>query len=186
MSRLRDENRKIRADYDELQLLYDEEVYNGGAWKKDKERLESKINELTNAWESSSAARAEQQSQIVSLHSQVRELRNVIEEIEAERALLLKARRALQTQLEGIKSENNNSDKHTAESRLQELQLQKQDLERKLEEQVDHVTMAEDRMRKAEGHVQECQIELGKIRVENSELDRLNVSAFRCRILPEN
>ena len=50
------------------------------------------------------------------------------------------------------------------------------DLERKLEEQIDHVAMAEERMRKAEGHVQECQIELGKIRVENSELDRLNVS----------
>ena len=45
---------------------------------------------------------------------------------------------------------------------------------------MDHVTMAEERMRKAEGHVQECQIELGKIRVENSELDKLNVIYHFC------
>ena len=58
MSRLREENRKLRSDYDELQLQYDDEVYNGGAWKKERERLETKIADVTNAYESSTAARA--------------------------------------------------------------------------------------------------------------------------------
>ena len=62
MSRLREEDRKLRSDYDELQLQYDDEVYSGGAWKKDGERLEAKIADITNAYESSAAARAEQQS----------------------------------------------------------------------------------------------------------------------------
>ena len=51
MSRLREENRKIRSDFDELQLQYDDEVYNGGAWKKEKERFETKIQDLTKAYE---------------------------------------------------------------------------------------------------------------------------------------
>ena len=53
--------------------------------------------------------------------------------------------------------------------------LQKQDVERSLEEQRDRAKMASDRMKKAEGFASECQMELGKIRVENSELDKLNV-----------
>ncbi|KAI5120077.1 hypothetical protein M0805_002638 [Coniferiporia weirii] len=176
MSRLREENRKLRSDYDELQLQYDDEVYNGGAWKKEKERLETKISDITNAYESSTAARTEQQSQIVALHSQVRELRGVLEDAEAERVMLQKARRALQSQLDGIKLDNIDPDKMSAESKLQDLQLKKQDLERALEEHQDRVMMAEERMKKAEVHAQECQMELGEIRVENSELDRKNAN----------
>lgn len=179
MSRLREDNRKLRSDYDELQLQYDDEVFNGGAWKKDKERLETKISDLTNAYESSTAARAEQQSQIVALHSQVRELRGVLEDAEAERIMLQKARRALQSQLEGIKLDHIDPDKMSAESKLQDLQLRKQNLERDLEEQQDRVAMAEERMRKAEMHAQDCQVELGEIRVENSELDKKNVTYLR-------
>lgn len=175
MSRLREENRKIRSDYDELQLRYDEEVYNGGSWKKDKERLETKIQDLTKAYESSTAAQAEQQSQIVSLHSQVRELRSVLNDAEADRALLQKARRALQAELESIKLDSVDTSKVSSETELQRLRLEKQDLERSLEEQNDRVTMAFERMKKAEGYATECQVELGKVRVENSELDKLNV-----------
>ncbi|EJD07825.1 nonmuscle myosin heavy chain b [Fomitiporia mediterranea MF3/22] len=176
MSRLREENRKLRSDYDELQLQYDDEVYSGGAWKNEKERLETKITDLTNAYESSTAARTEQQSQIVALHSQVRELRGVLEDAEAERVMLQKARRALQAQLDGIKLDHIDPDKMSAESKLQDLQLKKQDLERALEEHQDRVMMAEERMKKAEVHAQDCQIELGEIRVENSELDRKNAN----------
>lgn len=182
MSRIREENRKLRSDYDDLQMQYDDEVYNGGAWKNEKERLETKIADLTNAYESSTAARSEQQAQIVALHSQVRELRGVLEDAEAERLMLQKARRALQSQLEGIKLDTIDPDKMSTESKLQDLQLKKQDLERALEEHQDRVAMAEERMRKAEVHAQECQIELGEIRVENSELDRKNVSDLtRCQ-----
>ncbi|KZT64665.1 nonmuscle myosin heavy chain b [Daedalea quercina L-15889] len=176
MSRLREENRKIRSDYDELQLRYDEEVYNGGSWKKDRERLETKIQDLSKAYDSATAAQAEQQSQIVSLHSQVRELRSVLNDAEADRALLQKARRALQAELESIKLDSVDTTKMSSETELQKLRLEKQDLERSLEEQNDRVTMAFERMKKAEGYATECQVELGKIRVENSELDKLNAN----------
>src|SRR5258707_15555696 len=87
ISRLREENHKLRSDYDELQLRYDDEVYNSGGWKKERERMEMKITDLTKAYEVSTAAQAEQQSQIVALHSQVRELHSVLDDAEADRAL---------------------------------------------------------------------------------------------------
>lgn len=176
LSRLREDNRKTRSDYDELQLRYDDEVYNSGGWKKEKERMETKISDLEKAFEAGTGAQAEQQSQIVALHSQVRELRGVLDDAEADRALLQKARRALQAELETIKLDHVDTNKMSSDREFQRLQLKKQDLERSLEEQEDRVVNAFDRMKKAESYANECQVELGKVRVENSELDRLNAN----------
>lgn len=176
LSRLREENRKLRSDYDELHLRLDDEVYNSGGWKKEKERMETKIRDLEKAYEASTGGQAEQQSQIVALHSQVRELRAVLDDAEADRALLQKARRALQAELETIKFDNTDSSKMSADAEFQRLHLRKQDLERSLEEQEDRVNNSLNRMKKAESYANDCQMELGKIRVENSELERLNAS----------
>ncbi|KAF8737443.1 hypothetical protein AX14_012835 [Amanita brunnescens Koide BX004] len=174
ISRLREENRKLRSDYDELQLRFDDEVYSSGGWGKERERMEMKIADLTKAYEASTAAQTEQQSQIAALHSQVRELHSVLDDAEADRALLQKARRALQAELETIKLDHVDSSKLSTDQEFQRLQLKKQDLERSLEEQEDRVVNAYDRMKRAEEHAHECQIELGRIRVENSELEKLN------------
>lgn len=183
MTRLREDNRKVRSDYDELQLRYDDEVYNGNSWKKEKERLDTKIDDLNKAYEAATAAQGEQQTQIVALHSQVRELRGVLSDAESERSLLQKARRALQAELEGIKLDSVDANKISTDREYQKLQLKKQDLERSLEEQEDRVGMAFSRMKKAEAHANECQVELDKIRMENSELDKENV---RLVIVPAN
>jgi myosin protein heavy chain len=127
MSRLREDNRKIRSNHDELQLRYDDEVYNSGSWKKERERLETKVADINRAFETSTAAQGEQQSQIVALHSQVRELRNVLSEAEADRALLQKARGALQAELEAIKLDHVEANKMSSDPELQKLQLKKQE-----------------------------------------------------------
>lgn len=64
----------------------------------------------------------------------------------------------------------------SSDQEFQRLRLEKQDLERSLEEQADRVANAFDRMKKAEEYANECQIELGKVRVDSSELDCINVS----------
>ncbi|KAJ3985572.1 nonmuscle myosin heavy chain b [Lentinula detonsa] len=176
LTRLREDNRKIRSDYDELQLRFDDEVYSSGGWRKEKERLETKIHDINKAYDASTAAQTEQQSQIVALHSQVRELRGVLDDVEADRALLQKARRALQAELEGIKLDHVDIHKLSTDQQFQRLFLEKQDLERSLDEQEDRVANAFDRMKKAEAFANECQIELGKVRVDNSELDRINAN----------
>jgi myosin protein heavy chain len=175
LSRLREENRKTRSDLDELQLRYDDEVYNSAAWKKEKERLETKIGDLTAAYDSSTASQTEQQSQIVSLLSQVRELRAVLDEAEADRAALQKARRALEARLNDIAQDHVDANKMSSDRVLQALHLEKQDLRSALEEQTDKMALASERLKKAETFANECQTELNKIRTENAELDKLNV-----------
>lgn len=143
--------------------------------------METKIRDLEKAYEASTGGQSEQQSQIVALHSQVRELRAVLDDAEADRALLQKARRALQSELDSIKFDQTDAGKMSADAEFQRLHLRKQDLERSLEEQEDRVNNALNRMKKAESYANDCQMELGKIRVENSELERLNVSTLRLR-----
>lgn len=178
MSRLREENRKTRADWDDLQLRYDDEVYNGGAWKKEKERLESKIEDINTAYKSSTAAQTEQQSQIVNLLSQVRELRSVLDDAEADRTALQQARRNLEARLNDIAQGHVDTHKLSSDRVLQALHLEKQDLRSSLEEQRDRMAMAADRLKKAESHAIESQNELNQVRHENSELDRRNVSTL--------
>ena len=95
MSRLREERRRLFSQAGKLQLRYDDRVFNGGAWKKERGRLETKTGDLNKAHESATGAQAEQQAQVVSLHSQVRELRSVLNDAEADGTLLQRARRAL-------------------------------------------------------------------------------------------
>ena len=143
-----------------------------------------KIADIERAYEASTGAQTEQQSQIVALHSQVREHRAILDDAEADRSLLQKARRALQAELETIKLGTINSSKVSSDREYQRLQLKKQDLERSLEEQEDRVSHANERLKKAESFANECQIQLGKVRVENSELDKLNVSYAVARNIP--
>ncbi|CCO36259.1 Myosin type-2 heavy chain 2 AltName: Full=Myosin type II heavy chain 2 [Rhizoctonia solani AG-1 IB] len=176
MSRLREENRKTRSELDDLQLRYDDEVYSGGTWKKDKERYETKIGDLAAAYESATNAQTEQQTQIVALLSQVRELRAVLDEAEADRAALQKARRALESRLNDIAQEHMDANKFSSDRMMQELHLKNQELRGALEEQTDRVELASQRLKKAEGYANESQSELKKVRDENSGLDRLNAS----------
>lgn len=171
MIRLREENRSLVSRFEELQLRYEDETIAGATWKKEKDRFEAKIADTTKALEASNAAQSEQQTQIVSLHSQVRELRSVLNEADTDRTLLKKARQALQAELESIKVSSDSADIHKAHT----VDLQKQDLERALDEQQDRVQLAFERMKKAEAHANECQVELSRLRVDNSELDSSNV-----------
>lgn len=176
MTRLKEDNRSLRAERDELQLRFDDEVYNGGAWKKEKDRFETKISDLTAAYEASNNANGEQQAQIVSLLSQVRELRAVLDEAEADRAALQKARRQLEGRLNDIAQHHLETSKMSSDRALQAMHLEKQELRSALEEQEDRVNMANERLKKAETFASESQAELNKVRAENVELDKLNVS----------
>ena len=89
--------------------------------------------------------------------------------------MLQKAHRALQGELQAIKLDHVDINKMSLTASYRSL-TQEKDFEQLLEEWEDHVTNAFNRMKKAESYTNECQVELGKIQVENSESDRLNVS----------
>ena len=177
------EKRELRSENDDLQNRYDKERYESTAWKKEKERMEIKIRELERTNEASTGAQAEQQSQIVKLHSQVRDLRAALDEVNNERSVLQKARVALREELESIKLDHRDTSKPTSEKDIQRLQLENRELERSLEEQEDHVKKVTLRMQKAEEKANSYKIELGKVQVENSRLDKLNVSMMRNSVI---
>lgn len=166
----------MRSEQDELQLRFDDEVYASSSWKMDKERMDSKIMDLTAAYESAKSAQSEQQNQIVALLSQVRELRAVLDEAEAERAALRQARSQLETRLNDIAQDHLDASRISSDRVLQELQLEKQDLRSRLEGQAERIALVHDKLKKAESFASECQIELSKTRHHNSELERQHVS----------
>lgn len=165
---------QVRKLQGELQLRLDDEVYSGGTWKKEKDRLETKIGDLTAAYEASNHTNTEQQTQIVSLLSQVRELRAVLDDAEADRTALQKARRQLEGRLNDIAQDH--LEKMSSDRALQAMHLEKQELRSALEEQQDKVNTANERLKKAEVSANESRTELNKTRAENAELDKQNVS----------
>ena len=56
--------------------------------------------------------------------------------------------------------------------------MRKQDLERLVEEHEERVAHANKRVSKAEAFTSDCQLELGKLRVEKSQIDNVNVRIF--------
>ncbi|KAJ6486665.1 hypothetical protein C8R45DRAFT_1097966 [Mycena sanguinolenta] len=137
--------------------------------------LELPDESIGEVYEARTAAQAEQRSQIGALHSQVQELRRVLDDAEADRGLLQKARRALQAELEVIsKSSTVGNSSQAADGR--KIQLKQLDIERALEEQEYRASDALDRMKKAEAYANQCQVELGRVKVDSSELDRLNAN----------
>ncbi len=177
MSRLREENRNLSTEVHELQIRYDDELYSGGAWKKEKERLEARNVALNEAYETAVAKQTDAQTQVVSLLSQVRELRSVLDEANAERAALARARKALENRMKDIAQDHLNDSQFSSDRALQALNMEKQDLYSALEEQNDKISLATERLKKAEAYASESQTELHRIREENVELEKRNVRA---------
>ena len=176
MSRLREENHAVRSELDDLQLRYDDELYSSENWKKEKDRLDARISTLTEAYDTATAKQTDAQTQVVSLLSQVRELRAVLDEANAERSALARARKALELRMQGIAQEHLNTSQMSSDRAVQALHVEKQDLRSALEEQSNRTLMANERLKKAELYASESQAELNRIREENAELDRTNVS----------
>lgn len=131
---------------------------------------------MSEAYKTSKEAQSEQQDRIIQLLSHVTELRAVLDEAEAERAALRQARSKLEARLNDIAQAHLDANRMSSDRVLQELHLEKQDLRSRLEEQEGRVTLAQDKLKKAETYATECQLERDRIRLENSELDRKNVS----------
>ena len=95
----RSETSRIRDELEDLRAKWDDEVLNSSTWAKEKARLEMTQQDLSSSREEAVNALNESQSRIVSLLSQVRELRTSADDTAAERDLLVKEKRSLETRL---------------------------------------------------------------------------------------
>ncbi|KAF7303718.1 Myosin type II heavy chain [Mycena indigotica] len=145
-------------------------------WRRQKERLELKLAEMTKAYERSSAEQSEQRSQITTMQGQVSELRSALNDVEADRLMLQNARKALQSELETIRHDHIDTSLVSSDREMHKLQLRQLELERTVDEQEYRSAQSLERMKKAEIKASQSEIDLGKVRVEKSALDRLNAN----------
>ena len=95
----RSENTRLRDETEELRSKWDDEVLNSSTWAKEKARLEMTQQDLSSSREEAVTALNEAQTRIVSLLSQVRDLRTSTEDVSSERDLLAKEKRSLEARL---------------------------------------------------------------------------------------
>lgn len=95
----RSENTRIRDELEELRSKWDDEVLNSSTWAKEKSRLELTLLDLSSSREEAISAHNDAQGKIVSLLSQVRNLRTSMDDVAAERDMLQKEKRGLETRL---------------------------------------------------------------------------------------
>lgn len=97
--RVRSENTRIRDELEELRSKWDDEVLNSSTWAKEKSRLELTLQDLSSSREEAVNAHNDAQSKIVSLLSQVRNLRTSMDDVATERDMLQKEKRGLEVRL---------------------------------------------------------------------------------------
>ena len=96
---VRSDNTRLRDELEELRSKWDDEVLNSSSWAKEKSRLELTLKDLSSSREEAVNAHNEAQSKIISLLSQVRNLRTSIDDVAAERDMLQKEKRGVEARL---------------------------------------------------------------------------------------
>ncbi len=95
----RSENSRVRDELEELRSKWDDEVLNSSTWAKEKSRLEMTLQDLSSSREEAVNAHNDAQGKIVSLLSQVRNLRTSMDDVSSERDALQKEKRGLEARL---------------------------------------------------------------------------------------
>ncbi|CAG8531984.1 6454_t:CDS:10 [Acaulospora morrowiae] len=169
--RLREENKSLRTENEEI-LAKSEGHHNLNLWKREKERYESQITELTQLYGDALASHDELQSRVSSLLSEMRNLRTTLEECESQKMLLEKLKRNLEERLEEIGEQYNDAskNKNAAERSVNALDKEVVELRQLVEEQQASASIMAEKLRKAELMALDAQTELAKEREENQDL----------------
>jgi len=165
----RGENDRLRDELDELRGKWDDEVLNSSTWAKEKSRLEVALQSLSDSRDEAVTAHNEAQSKTVELLGQVRNLRTNIDDVAAERDLLMKDKKGLEARLAEASDRLQDLARSGSPSKRDAANMDREllDLKSKLAHQEDVASAAVGKMRRAEGLVQEVQKDIANAR-ENS------------------
>ena len=155
----RSENTRLRDELEELRSKWDDEVLNSSTWAKEKSRLEMTLQDLSTSREEAVNAHNEAQGKIVSLLSQVRNLRTSVDDVGAERDMLQKEKRSLEARLTeaGDRLEDLARGESPSMRNAAGMDRELLDLKSSLAKQEDIVAAAVDKMRRAEALTTEMQ-----------------------------
>lgn len=169
---VRGENTRLREELEDLRSKWDNEVLNSSTWAKEKARMDMVMQDVNNSRDEAVNAHNEAQSKVVTLLSQVRTLRTSVDDVTAERDLLLKDKKMLEgrlaeagERLEDLAKGESPSMRNAASMDRELLQLKS-----KLAQQEDVSAAAVGKMRRADALATEMQKELTAERETNAQL----------------
>ncbi|KAG0097633.1 hypothetical protein BGZ93_002340 [Podila epicladia] len=178
IQKMREVHRQLSTELEEVNNNFDLELRSSQSWKKDKERLEARNHDLNQSYQDLLVAQDDLQVQIVSLLSQVREVRAALDESESARVALEKTKRGLEQRLDDVGEQFHTvtQNKQMAERIKMALDQEAGDLRERLEEQQYQVTLSTEKLRKAELAVVEAESELAKEKALSEENLRAKIS----------
>ena len=170
----RAENGRIRDELEELRGKWDDEVLNSSTWAKEKSRLEVALQSLSDSRDEAANSHNEAQGKIVELLGQVRHLRSNVDDVAAERDMLMTEKKGLETRLaeaaaslEDLSRSGSPTKRDAAMSDREVL-----DLKSKLAHQEDVASAAVGKMRRSEALAQEVQKDIATEREKSVELHK--------------
>jgi myosin protein heavy chain len=174
----RGENGRLRDELEELRSKWDDEVLNSSTWAKEKSRLEVALQGLSTSRDEAVDAHNDAQSKIVELLGQVRGLRTNVDDVAAERDLLVKEKKGLETRLAEAVERLDNLSKDGSPSKRDVASADREvlDLKSKLAHQEDIATAAVGKMRRAEALAQEAQKDIAIERDTSVQLHKEKAS----------
>ncbi|KAI9762458.1 MAG: hypothetical protein M4579_000434 [Chaenotheca gracillima] len=170
----RTENTRIREELEDLRSKWDDEVLNSSTWAKEKSRLEMTLQDLSQSRDEAVSAHNDAQSKVVSLLSQVRNLRTSVDEASAERDLLQKEKRGLEARLTEAGDRLEDLAKGESPSMRNAAGMDREllDLKSSLAQQEDVAAAAVGKMRRAEALASEIQKDITAERETNVKLHK--------------
>ncbi|KAM3069592.1 class II myosin [Clarireedia jacksonii] len=172
------ENTRLREELDELRSKWDDEVLNSSTWSKEKARLETTLADLSTARDEAVNAHNDAQGKIVSLLSQVRSLRTSVDDVSAERDLLLREKRSLETRLQEAKAGLDDLAQSDSPALRNAAGMDREILELKssLAQQEDIAAAAVGKMRRSEALASEMQKDIVAEREMTAQLSKEKVA----------
>lgn len=169
---VRGESSRLREELDELRSKWDNEVLNSSTWAKEKARMDMMLHDVTTSRDEAANAHNEAQSRVVNLLSQVRSLRTSVEDVTAERDMLFKEKKMLETRLTEAGERLEDLAKGESPSMRNAASMDRAllELKSKLAHQEDLSSAAVDKMRRAEALAIEMQKEVTAEREATTQL----------------
>lgn len=169
---VRGENSRLREELEDLRSKWDNEVMNSSTWAKEKSRMDMVMQDVTNSREEAVNAHNDAQGKVVSLLSQVRTLRTSVDDVTAERDLLLKDKKMLEGRLAEAGERLEDLAKGESPSMRNAASMDREllELKSKLAQQEDVSSAAVGKMRRADALATEMQKELTAERETNAQL----------------
>lgn len=170
----RGENGRLRDELEELRSKWDDEVLNSSAWAKEKSRLEVALQSLSDSRDEATCAHNEAQGKVVELLGQVRGLRTNVDDIAAERDMLIKEKKGLEARLTEAAQRLDDLSQSGSPSKRSVALSDKEvlDLKSKLAQQEDIAAAAVGKMRRAEALAQEVQKDIASERESSVSLHK--------------